>query len=182
MLSGVIAVVAALLLQGPGPDGSGATVDVELRVPDAGWAISVAPPDFEFGEPFHSSDGTKILVAGDGLEPGLEMTVLLERRDVEDVGGCLAHYEKQIRDGPTDHERWRRGELNGMPTFSYIVRRYQTTRIDQRNLHGFLYRAGYCVHAHVSLMKFRSELHEVLMQQAMASVTLIEVVEPAGAR
>jgi hypothetical protein len=130
----VFASLLLLQLPGPRPEGSDALPTVTLQVPDSDWLVSVAPDDFEFGEPYQSSDGTKILVAGDGLESGFEMIVLVERSDAADAIACRAHYAEQIHDGPVEATKWRYGELHGMPTFEYTVSSYGNVPIDQRNL------------------------------------------------
>jgi hypothetical protein len=182
MLPAAFVFASLLLLQLPGPgEGSDALPTVTLPVPGSDWLVSVAPDDFEFGEPYRSSDGTKIIVAGDGLEPGFEMIVLVERSDAADATGCRAGYAEQIQEGPVEATRWRYGELHGMPTFEYRVRSYRNVSIDQQNLHGFLFRNGHCVHVHLSLLNFKGKKHELLMEQALAAVSLVQAPEPSTA-
>lgn len=150
--------------------------EVTVGLPGRSWAVRAAPPDFEFAPPRLAENGTVAWAAGDGAELGFIMSIVVEHAPAaEDLDGCVARFEDRLDLDSREVfglERSRRGE---MIVLEYEVRRHGAVRVDQRNLHGYLWRDEACVEIHLSWMNDRGKADR-LFKQALGAVTVVEVV------
>jgi hypothetical protein len=162
----------SVLGSGTGEDG---LTEIELRPPGKDWAIRVAPPEFEFGAPQTAEDGKTVWAAGDGLEPGFMMTVMVESSPpVADLAACVARFEEKIGLDSLKAHHIKRTERAGMPAIEYELPEHAGVRIDQRHLHAYLFRDGVCAEFHLSMLNSRGQ-HDRLFRSALRSISIVDV-------
>jgi len=170
----------SVLGSGTGEDG---LTEIELRPPGKDWAIRVAPPEFEFGAPQTAEDGKTVWAAGDGLEPGFMMTVVVESSPpVADLASCVTRFEEKIGLDSLAVRHVKRTEQAGMPAIEYELPEHAGVRIDQRHLHAYVFRDGVCAEFHLSMLNSRGQ-HDRLFRAALNSISIVDTLaepeEPA---
>ncbi len=149
--------------------------EVTVGLPGRSWAVRAVPPGFEFAPPQLAENGKAAWSAGDGAELGFMMSIVVEHAPAaEGLDGCVARFEDRLDLGSREVvglERRRRGE---MAVLEYEVRRHGAVRVDQRNLHGYLWHDDACVEIHLSLMNGRGKADR-LFGQALGAVSLVDL-------
>lgn len=146
---------------------------LRLQVPDADWALVVAAPGFEFSEPESNSDGTRFWTFGDCEDPGVVLTVVIEKDEWSETPDECAD-DARISQNAEDLSR---NSRKGMTVTEYAVLEFKGDRISQRHAHAHLARGGYCIEAHLSISDYQKQRRSVI-DELLDSIRLVDLEDP----
>jgi len=158
--------------------GEGAHDEVVLKLPDRAWGLRVHPPGFEFDRPHVVREGRAAWAAGDSLQPGLMVELVMEHApEVTDVTECVSRFERRLDLDSNAVSELRRYQLDGRPVIEYDIRKHRGAEIKQRNLHGYFFHDHTCTEMHVSFVGYSGDPRAAL-ERVIRSVEIVDDAEP----
>ena len=177
LVAAVLLTVGAFLRALP-PTGDPGKPALLMALPDAGWALSIDPPAFEFSEPEVRPDGRMAWAIGDSVEHGYALTAVLERADDASNAIDCRDRSRSLRKRGTSRGREVSHSTRGeMVLASYHVDSFQGMQVDQRHLHAFMLHERVCIELELSMPDYRDK-HQQLFEELLDSVALIDKPVP----
>ena len=144
-----------------------------LRAPDGDWAVRLAPAGFEFGEPVATDDGERSRIAGDGPRGMVATLTLRPAGAAGNAEACRSEADERAGRGAKRTYRLERERRGPLALTAYVVPRYRGVAINQRHVHAFLYRDGYCVELELSMPRYKSRRRH-LFDEALDTLEIVD--------
>ncbi len=111
-------------------------------------------PGFSFETPKVFRDHRQVWVEANNDDAGVTLTAFIEKvPDARDASSCRKHYAKSLKDSHVHVSTSERGE---MALAEYEIAWQGSAVTNQRHLHAYLHREGFCVDLHLSKAPFKA--------------------------
>ncbi len=146
----------------------------EIGLPGAGWTVALALPGYVITAEQERPDGQGKMMRAGNDRSQMIVSVFVEREPgLGSSKKCRYFYWSRDLKSPVSKSEIVLSEKDSMSLVTWMVKKFQGTRVMQRNVKAFLSHEDACVDVHLSKVNFRAS-DEQLFDAVLQSIQIRE--------